>query len=672
MAQLSALCCALLLGFASALSFNAEEAKERPVTKVITLMKDMIVQLESEAKEDEEVYDKMVCWCESGDKEKTKSIADAEQHLTDLTASIEELTATSARLTTEVAALEKEVKANGQALDEATALRQKELAEFVAEEKDSVQSIAGLKSAIVALSKHHSAAMLQSDTIRNLADMLGSHTGKYKDILAGAVTPTQKRKVTSFLQTGVASDKNKYAPQSGEIFGILNNMKESFETNLANAQKNEADAIAAYQELKAAKTDEINSGTDQIEAKTQETATADEKCAADKQDREDTTKTLAADQDYLAMLKETCSNMDAQMEERTKTRTEEIGAVSKAMAVLTSDEAHETFTNTFNFAQLRAGRSQQRLLSTRRAQAATVLERAASKLSSAQLANLATTVRLNAFGAVKDVIEKMIKNLEIEKEDEVAHRDWCIEEFSNTEKATELKSKDRDAATAKVEDLTATIEELTKLIEALNAEIADMQLQIKHAGEDRELENREYKQTVMDQRVTQKLLTEALNVLKGFYDKGAALIQVQQGQHQPGPPPPGGFKEYKKDKGGGPMGMIKGIIAEAKALEQEAIHAEEDAQKSYEDMVRDTNAAIDEADKDLTNKKATKGKAEGDKAEAEVALEAAMSELEGLSNKSNDLHSSCDFVVKNFDIRQSRRDDEMEALHSAIGLLSGR
>merc|ERR1719201_2042409 len=117
--------------------------------------------------------------------------------------------------------------------------------------------------------------------------------------------------------------------------------------------------------------------------------------------------------------------------------------------------------------------------------------------------------------------------------------------------------------------------------------------------------------------------------------------------------------------------MIEDIIAEAKALEKEAINGEEEAQKSYEYMVRDTNAAIDEATADLTNKKAAKGKAEGDKAEAEVELEAVMSELELLSNKSNDLHSSCDFVMKNFDIRQSRRDDEMEALQSAVGILSG-
>merc|ERR1719388_771088 len=108
--------------------------KNRPVSKVITLLKDMVAQLEKEAEEDEEVYEQMGCWCETNDKEKTKSIADAEQHIADLTAAIEEHTGNSARLNTEVAK-------NGAALDTATALRTKQLAEFNEEEKDMLQSI---------------------------------------------------------------------------------------------------------------------------------------------------------------------------------------------------------------------------------------------------------------------------------------------------------------------------------------------------------------------------------------------------------------------------------------------------------------------------------------------------------------------------------------------------
>jgi len=79
----------------SSLKFDEAAAKNRPVSKVITLLKDMLKQLEKEAEEDEEIYDQLACWCETNDKEKTKSIADAEGHIEDLTTKIEELTAGS-------------------------------------------------------------------------------------------------------------------------------------------------------------------------------------------------------------------------------------------------------------------------------------------------------------------------------------------------------------------------------------------------------------------------------------------------------------------------------------------------------------------------------------------------------------------------------------------------
>merc|ERR1719214_537891 len=100
---------AMEVSVASSLTFDEEAAKNRPVSKVITLLKDMLKQLEKEAEEDEEIYEKMACWCETNDKEKTKAIADAEAHITDLTSRIEELSAASARLNTEIKNLEKEV-----------------------------------------------------------------------------------------------------------------------------------------------------------------------------------------------------------------------------------------------------------------------------------------------------------------------------------------------------------------------------------------------------------------------------------------------------------------------------------------------------------------------------------------------------------------------------------
>merc|ERR550514_781571 len=92
-----------------ALTFDIDDAKNRPVSKVINLLKDMKKQLEEEAKADEEIYDTFACWCETNDKEKTKAIADAEAKIEELNTAITELTASSARLNQEIKTLEKEV-----------------------------------------------------------------------------------------------------------------------------------------------------------------------------------------------------------------------------------------------------------------------------------------------------------------------------------------------------------------------------------------------------------------------------------------------------------------------------------------------------------------------------------------------------------------------------------
>merc|ERR1712232_1214486 len=221
---------------------------------------------------------------------------------------------------------------------------------------------------------------------------------------------------------------------------------------------------------------------------------------------------------------------------------------------------------------------------------------------------------------------------------------------------------------AKIEDLTMTIDELTRAIDTLKAEIAEMQVQLKRAGEDREKQNKEFQTTVTDQRETQKMLTAALAVLGEFYGK-AAMIQRQE---PVGPPPPAGFEAYEKSAAsGGVMSMIQQIITDAKAMEAETIRSEEDAQKAYEDFVKETNASIEAKSKEIVNKSETKSKAESDLVETKEAKEDTLLELEQLSNYNAELHQSCDFVLKNFDVRQTARDEEIEALKQAKAILSG-
>merc|ERR1712087_768336 len=224
---------------------------------------------------------------------------------------------------------------------------------------------------------------------------------------------------------------------------------------------------------------------------------------------------------------------------------------------------------------------------------------------------------------------------------------------------------------AEIDALALQIKELTEAIEKLTSEIADMQVQLKRAGEDREKQNKEFQMTVADQRETQKLLKAALGVMEDFYGQQKAAASLAQ-QEPAGPPPPPGFEEYKNNAAsGGVMGMMQQIITDAKNMEAEAIRSEEDAQKAYEDFVKDTNDSIEAKSRDIVNKKEAKAKAEDQKVEAEKAKRAVLLELEQLSNYNAELHESCDFVMKNFDLRQAARDEEVEALRQAKAILSG-
>merc|ERR1711943_118451 len=332
------------------------------------------------------------CWCETNDKEKTKSIADAEARISDLTTKIEELTANSARLNTEIKNLEKEVAGNQDALDKATAIRQKQLAEFNEEEKDLLGSISALKSAVTVLSKHNSLLQMPRSHIVGLAATLQHEMQTHATLLNGVLTRSQRRAAGAFIQApedyfdAAPTFKQSYAPQSGEIFGILKQMKETFETNLSSSQKEEMANQKAYEDLKAAKEAEIAAGQEQIDTKTQELADTDEKNAQAKEDVADTKKSLSADEQFLMMLKEKCSMTDSEWEERQKTRQLEMEACSKALAVLSGDDAHDLFTKTFNPSLVQKESS---MSSERRTQASKLLSAVAQKNQNPRLATLA-------------------------------------------------------------------------------------------------------------------------------------------------------------------------------------------------------------------------------------------------------------------------------------------
>lgn len=191
-------------------------------------------------------------------------------------------------------------------------------------------------------------------------------------------------------------------------------------------------------------------------------------------------------------------------------------------------------------------------------------------------------------------------------------------------------------------------------------------MQLKSAGEDRGDENKQFQSTVRDQRETQSLLQKAFAHLKSFYGRKKSFLQQQ------GPPPPAGFKTYEKNAGGNSvLQLLQQIINDAKSMEAEALRAEADAQEAYESFVVETNRSITTKTKGRIDDEDDKAKKEVERSEALSTREGLQFTLDQLASEEVDFHKSCDFVVKNFEVRQEARDEEVEALRQAKSILSG-
>merc|ERR1719456_996581 len=204
------------------------------------------------------------------------------------------------------------------------------------------------------------------------------------------------------------------------------------------------------------------------------------------------------------------------------------------------------------------------------------------------------------------------------------------------------------------------IEELTEAIAALTAEIAETNKEMTKASQLREVANHGFQVTIQDQRATQAILKKALDRLKSFYGF------VQQGQT---PPAQG---TYKKNAGSsGVMAMIETLVEESAELEADAMKAEADAQAAYETFMKDSTASNEAAMKDMNNKSQEKAKADADRTQASNDLKATVTDLLTLAEYNQELHKKCDFLLKNFDLRQQSRVQEMEALAQAKAIFQG-
>lgn len=687
------------------LGAHASVSEELPITKVVNLLKDMQKELEAEAKEDQDTYDKLHCWCETNNAGKTEAVKDQKDKIDELNALIEGSTGKKAELTTEIEQLKQDIAQAKQALAEATEIRKKEAAEFHTEEKGLLQSVTLLKGAIVALSKHHTGLLqanlgselqqmqpaLRKMVHQNLQRLKWLDVSQAKDSFLSFLnanddilepdTPIRAGRAFddySMLQRDSIPVMKSYAPQSGQIMGILKQMKEAFEIDLPEVQKEEASKAQAFSLMKGEKESEIADYTDHVKDKTALLATTKETLANAKGDLKDTKESLSADQAFLLELTERCTQGDYEWERRQKMRSSEIEAVSKAIVILTTDEVRDGQKTTFGSFLQTSSRSRSRTtLSTqrnavRRAHAVALLKKVVAEAPA--LSFLLLSAKSDPFAKVTAAIDELVAKLKVEMADEVKHKDFCVSELHENKADTEKNQAKLDNLESELATLADTKKKLEDTIANLKNEISETQVQMQRASEDRKAENQEFQKIVADQTRTIGALKAAYAKLGEFYfkdsfvQKGSLSTATDATTVAPSPE----FEAYENNGNSNKvMQLIQKVQGEAEVTKQQAVQDEQNAADAYVKLVGESNESIKAKSKAVVDTSEELADTEQAISQATISKDQTLQELEALAATKASLHGQCDFILKNFDTRQKARAAEMDALAEVKAILGG-
>eukprot|EP00931_Biecheleriopsis_adriatica_P077799 TRINITY_DN51293_c0_g1_i1.p1 TRINITY_DN51293_c0_g1~~TRINITY_DN51293_c0_g1_i1.p1 ORF type:complete len:698 (+),score=241.31 TRINITY_DN51293_c0_g1_i1:135-2096(+) len=650
------------------------EGSGRPITKVVNLLKGMQEQLEKEGKDDEDQNDKLTCWCDKNEEDMTKTITESDETIETQTASVKQNTALDARLKQEIRQLTKEINANQNTIETAKVLRADQVKAFEKREDAIIENLDAVSKAYTTLSN----SFLQTpEDLRSIARLKKFVDSNYNN-LREKNTRADMMMLEEFLKEPSRFGKggSAFLQRQGEevgisddtIIGILKTMKDDFTADLKEARDEDLKLQTSYQELLDAKNKEVKAGQVQKETKEEQKAEAVQKVITGKQDIKAATASKADAETYLATVRAKCKESKAEYNERMTMRQEEMTAVNKAVEVLDADDAHATFKRALSLLQ----ESEDSSSSPREERAAEVLSAAGKHTGKQALITLGMKAKSVGLTKVLKAMEDMYAALKQEQKDEIAQKDECIKDLDANDASTASNTQSKGGLEVRVQELESDISEKTQEISLLQADVDEMNEQKKASTVNREKEHSEFQAVIADQKTTQRLLTKAMGVLKAFYEKEEEAKLVQIGVHsQVETDKPAALGDYKKSTGGtGVITLLQQIKEDSQRMQHEAEEAEKSSLKAYNELMADTDAAIASKTKDISHKNGKKSGFEAELSQTKQNLRGTKDELANLAKTNYALHEECDFVMKNFELRQRTRMTEMKALQEAKVILT--
>merc|ERR1719195_1889084 len=297
----------------------------------------MQTKVTAEGAKEKDLYEKFMCYCNGGKKDLEASVSAAEEKVPALGSDITAMEEKLAQLKSTLAEAQKGRDSAKKTMSEVKAIREKEAAAFAAEKSDSDTNIAAIDKAVASLEKGTAGSFLQT-TAAALVRKLS---------MSVEMSGIDRQDIASFLS---GEQKDGYAPQSGQITGILKDMGDTMKRSLADATAQEEASKTSFEELMAAKTKEVKALSASIETKSAQIGESSVSLVQMKEDMSDTQEALVEDKKFLAGLEKSCKTKTEEWNERSKTRSEELVALADTIKILNDDDALELFKKTLPIA----------------------------------------------------------------------------------------------------------------------------------------------------------------------------------------------------------------------------------------------------------------------------------------------------------------------------------
>jgi len=246
-----------------------------------------------------------------------------------------------------------------------------------------------------------------------------------------------------------------------------------------------------------------------------------------------------------------------------------------------------------------------------------------------------------------------------------------------------------------IEGLSADINELALQITQTAAAIAEIDASMTKASSERAAEKAKNVETVEDGKTAQGATQRAMQVLKEYYDKAANQVDlpeaegpikydprslqilsksaggalVQEAQRVPGAPEMESGK-YTGMGNGGIMGMLEVIESDFADLIAETTAFEAESARVFEQFSNDSSQNTAVKNTELKHRENKKTQKESDLQQAKNDLRVAQQELQAATDYFEKLKPDCVEVTMSYEDRKSAREEEIESLQDALGMLS--